>query len=382
MNIVFWQNTVSVHQAPMIKAIAQSQVRVLVVTQGAASTMRKSMGWEDEPDYGLAQLVVAPSEDEVRSIVAAQDRSTHHIFSGLDAYPLLAYARQQVEAEPHGQIVISTEPFDNRGLGRFLRKAKYASRMSRIKHVNTVLLIGALARKQYSGMLPQSIRQLSFGYFVRSSEVLNKAIADIDGVVHVMYVGSLTERKRPDLLLDLLLEIPSQSWRLTLVGDGPLLNKLKSAAEAHPKARVDFLGTLRNSEISSVLTEADVLALPSAFDGWGAVVNESLSVGTPVLVSSAAGSSDLIVDDELGTVFDSHSRQAFADALKSVIRAGRVRAEKRIRIQQWADQAISPEAAAQYLHSILQNPESALEPPWRRTADLSSGPNGLEGNLL
>ena len=49
-----------------------------------------------------------------------------------------------------------------------------------------------------------------------------------------------------------------------------------------------------NTKVRLAIEEADLLVLPSRFDGWGAVVNEALGAGTPVLVSDLCGSSYLV----------------------------------------------------------------------------------------
>ena len=50
------------------------------------------------------------------------------------------------------------------------------------------------------------------------------------------------------------------------------------------------------------MAAADVLVLPSRFDGWGAVVNEALMVGTPVICSDRCGASDVIENGRNGYV--------------------------------------------------------------------------------
>lgn len=46
-------------------------------------------------------------------------------------------------------------------------------------------------------------------------------------------------------------------------------------------------------EIPSILSNQDILILPSIYDGWGAVVNEALQSGLYVISSNQCGAKDL-----------------------------------------------------------------------------------------
>jgi glycosyltransferase involved in cell wall biosynthesis len=56
--------------------------------------------------------------------------------------------------------------------------------------------------------------------------------------------------------------------------------------------------------------------LPSRFDGWGAVVNEALMVGTPVICSNRCGASDVIENGRNGYVFEAGSARALRERLR------------------------------------------------------------------
>jgi len=58
--------------------------------------------------------------------------------------------------------------------------------------------------------------------------------------------------------------------------------------------RISFRGTLPNDRLRSAIAAADCAVLPSRFDGWGMLVNESLAVGTPIICTTACGSASLL----------------------------------------------------------------------------------------
>jgi len=367
-DLALWQNTVSVHQGPLVRELGDLGFRVLVVTQTGTSAARRSMGWSDA-DFGDADVVTAPTPSELREIVSGLGDTTAHVFSGLDTYPLVAAARRLVEARSHGHVFVSTESFDARGAAGLARRLRYVLRSRRLQGVDTVLTIGGQAREQFRPHLPPSVRVSEFGYFVQPRPTDTFPAPDPSGPTHVAFVGELIDLKRPLLLLESLLSLPRSSWRLSVVGDGPLRGHLSDVATRDPAADVTLLGTLPNPAVADVLRSADLLVLPSEYDGWGAVVSEALSVGTPVLVSSAAGSSDLVTLPLAGQVFASRSQSDFVARLSAAVAAGPFPAERRAKLSDWAARTASPAAAAAYLAALLRAPADQVLPPWRVPLD-------------
>jgi glycosyltransferase involved in cell wall biosynthesis len=119
----------------------------------------------------------------------------------------------------------------------------------------------------------------------------------------VLFVGKLTRTKNVDLLLNAF-EIVSRgcpSAALWVVGDGPE----KSALESHPAAanpRVRFFGEVTEPKaINSLYMATDVFALPGT---GGLAINQAMTFGKPIVVSSADGTEeDLVTDGENGLYF-------------------------------------------------------------------------------
>lgn len=143
-----------------------------------------------------------------------------------------------------------------------------------------------------------------------------------EGPVELLYSGALIERKRVDLLLAALGRpaLRQAAWRLTVLGDGPLRDDLESQARALGlEAKVRFLGALPRTQCHTVYTDADVLILPSRFDGWGAVVNEALEHGLAVICSDAVGAGMLVREGQCGAVFPAGSEDELAASLADLI---------------------------------------------------------------
>ena len=140
---------------------------------------------------------------------------------------------------------------------------------------------------------------------------------------HFLYVGRLSAEKGLDDLLQAFSRIYKDypKARLDLVGTGPLAEQLKSSVTALGMGdAISFLGTKTLEEIAVLFFKCTALALPSHSEPWGLVVNESLSYGCPVVVSSACGCvPDLALDGLTGCSFEVGNVDALHKALLAVM---------------------------------------------------------------
>jgi glycosyltransferase involved in cell wall biosynthesis len=373
--LTFWQNIPSIHQAPMIREVTKHWPGLVrVVTESDVPVSRRKQGWCN-PDFGDAQLLVEP-DPLVRSALTRElDKDDCvHLFSGINAYPA-TYRTLRCLAQSQAILGVMVEPGSHIDgwrvpVRRFSHKA-LAWRWRR--RVDIVLATGELGRKWWcdAGFCPSKV--VTFGYFVDAIRGQQSPLAAMEHqemrTFRIIYVGSLTHTKGIDLALQALAEMDPSDWSLDIIGSGPLEEECKQFVSNHGlSANVHWHGNMANSEVISRMAISDLLLLPSRFDGWGAVTNESLCVGTPALVSDACGSRDLIVSNLQGEVFPSLSVEKLKESLCRRIAAGPVEYDKRERIRSWAVNAIGPGAAAQYLIELISSTRSPLlvdvSPPW------------------
>jgi glycosyltransferase involved in cell wall biosynthesis len=105
----------------------------------------------------------------------------------------------------------------------------------------------------------------------------------------VVCAGRLSRQKGQDTLLDawplVLRAVPDAS--LVLVGDGPE----RPALEARAAPRVRFVG--RRRDVPQWLTAADVVAVPSRWEGLATVALEALACGRSIVLTDVPGASEL-----------------------------------------------------------------------------------------
>lgn len=113
----------------------------------------------------------------------------------------------------------------------------------------------------------------------------------------ILFVGRLIDAKRP---LDAVKAFRSldgaENAVLLFVGDGDRMAAIREAAGGDP--RVVCTGWLKNPTIiAQVMAISTAMILPSAHEPWGAVVNEAMAAGSPVISSDQVGAATELIED-------------------------------------------------------------------------------------
>lgn len=111
--------------------------------------------------------------------------------------------------------------------------------------------------------------------------------------INVLFVGFLVDWKAIDIIIDAV-GYCTENVKLTILGDGPLRQKLENYARDKAPNKVEFLGFVPHSEINIHYDKADIFALPSVRECGGAVVLEAMARGLPVVATAWGGPMDYI----------------------------------------------------------------------------------------
>jgi glycosyltransferase involved in cell wall biosynthesis len=150
----------------------------------------------------------------------------------------------------------------------------------------------------------------------------------------VMYCGKLVDWKRPSDVVEAVRNMRRDNVSTVLVGDGVLRESLLRQAGRE----LVITGFVNQSEIPQVLSLADVLVLPSAFEPYGMVVSEAQCLGVPAVVSDACGchGPDSVLQDGVsGFVYPTGDVAALQERLTRILddRALRARMQLAARSQ-------------------------------------------------
>ena len=137
----------------------------------------------------------------------------------------------------------------------------------------------------------------------------------------VLFAGRLAEQKRVDDLLkalDLLQHV--QAGVCTVIaGDGPLRGRLEATAHAYQlDGRVRFLG--HRDDVPRLMAAADILVLPSAYEGLPNVVLEAMRFRKPVVATAAPGTTEVVVNGETGILVPIGDVIVLTRAIRDLVR--------------------------------------------------------------
>jgi glycosyltransferase involved in cell wall biosynthesis len=175
----------------------------------------------------------------------------------------------------------------------------------------------------------------------------------------VLAVGRLSEQKGQDVLLRawpaVLERVPKAE--LLVVGDGPT----RAGLEAQRRPRVRFEGA--RTDVEDWLAAADVVAMPSRWEGLSLVMLEAMASARSVVATDVAGAREALA--EAGAIVPVGETQPLADALAERLsdpaRAAREGAEGRRRVERDFDLAKVTARVAQLYDELLADRRRYLE---------------------
>jgi glycosyltransferase involved in cell wall biosynthesis len=134
----------------------------------------------------------------------------------------------------------------------------------------------------------------------------------------LLFVGGLHHQKGADLLFHALAGLPSETWKrqplLLICGDGSLRSSLHAqAVELGLIDSIRFLGY--RQDVPQWMAAADLLVLPSRWEGCPMVVLEAMASGLPIVATAVGGVPELIEDGVHGRLVPPGNPTALADAI-------------------------------------------------------------------
>lgn len=169
---------------------------------------------------------------------------------------------------------------------------------------------------------------ISMGYDVVDNDAIARAVVVArsgvgdGGPLPFLCVARLIDEKNLSVLIDAFAAFTEQTPKskrvLQIAGYGPNRAALQEQIDRLGLSdRVRLLGKVDYAEMPKLYAGALALILPSRSETWGLVVNEAMAAGLPVLVSTACGcTEDLVEHGCNGYVFDHDDEAVIVDALR------------------------------------------------------------------
>ncbi len=202
----------------------------------------------------------------------------------------------------------------------------------------------------------------------------------------ILYPCRITDQKQPRVFMETLRAVQREqaSFLALVAGDGPDLPAMKRAAvDFGLSGAVKFLGAVSSVRVHELMAAADILFLPSKWEGIALTVYEAMASGMAVVGAAVGGQAELVVPGTGILVAPATLEaevQAYAGHLVALLRdpaalarlkeAGRDRVAREFRIEQMGDRLDALCREACRLHG--EHPRPSIPPGLARSTALEA----------
>lgn len=298
MTLIFFQNCISPHQLPYIQELPSFNIidKVYVIAPRINYEDRESMGWNSSNYLKNEQITfyIYPNKNTIIELLCKKNIIC--LFSGIRAdQDVFTWFKISLQYDVKRYIIteppyVYDKPLWMHYIRFFIQDYKY------INYIDGIFAIGELAMKYYHN-ISNKWKIFPFQYVTKS---IPRSLPCVSGKPQLLFVGSLTPRKNVNIVLEALKG--NQSIDFNIVGNGVKRSLLEQQAiKNHVNA--NFLGSQPMNKIPIIMQQNDILILPSLHDGWGAVVNEAMTLGLYIIISDRCGAKALITNKLKGEVY-------------------------------------------------------------------------------
>jgi glycosyltransferase involved in cell wall biosynthesis len=147
-----------------------------------------------------------------------------------------------------------------------------------------------------AGLARQRIHLVPNGYLAAGKLLERRAARDLLSLPAdtpiIGWVGRLSLEKGADVMIEAL-ALSDQSWRLSIIGDGPQSDVLRARARDLGVAnRISWHGSVADAAL--LLRAFDVFVLSSRTEGTPIILFEAMHAGIPIVATSVGGVPDVI----------------------------------------------------------------------------------------
>lgn len=234
----------------------------------------------------------------------------------------------------------------------------------RFRHKRTYMLCAsAFTAQDVHKYLCFPNRCFKWAYFtaVPSKEDLSSIAHTVnDGPIKIMWCARFLDWKHPELPVQLAVRLKQKGYKfqINMYGSGEQQENTRNLIDKLGVTDcVNLCGNLPNAQILEEMRKHDLFLFTSdRNEGWGAVLNESMSNGCVPVASAAIGSVPyLIKDGENGLTFKSGSLDSLEKAVTDLLDNPTQRKEMAEKAQHTIANVWSPKVAAERFITLAQH---------------------------
>ena len=219
-------------------------------------------------------------------------------------------AEVKIVVETHGDFIETLSLEKNLVLPRLYKKLFYIMAKYSIGKSNIIRAVSSSTEQQVLD-IDSSKSVVRFPAWIDFKDFQNIEPKPLSkDKFNILFIGSVTDRKKPHMIIEAIQRINDKSYHLSIVGPAPNEKYFKELKDLIDKSdlqnQVSLIGPVDRESVKDYYSTSNLMILPSISEGLARVIFESQVAMCPVLVTDAPGMSDIVIDGQTGYVFESN----------------------------------------------------------------------------
>ena len=220
-------------------------------------------------------------------------------------------AEVKIVVETHGDFIETLSLEKNLVLPRLYKKLFYIMAKYSIGKSNIIRAVSSSTEQQVLD-IDSSKSVVRFPAWIDFKDFQNiEPKPPSKDKFNILFIGSVTDRKKPHMIIEAIQRINDKSYNLSIVGPAPNEKYFKELKDLIDKLglqnQVSLIGPVDRESVKDYYSTSNLMILPSISEGLARVIFESQVAMCPVLVTDAPGMSDIVIDGQTGYVFESNN---------------------------------------------------------------------------
>lgn len=190
---------------------------------------------------------------------------------------------------------------------------KIYERMLKYENANCSILCSSAYLPYDLSLLRKKFLTFKWGYFPEFKKVDVDKLISTKKTNSIIWVGRLIKLKHPEYCIFLANKLKriGVDFHLTIIGDGPLRNKLnKSIIKNGLCEFVTLTGAVESALVRDYMDSSEIFIFNSdKHEGWGAVVNEAMNSACAVVSSKSPGSIPFLIEHGKNGLVYTHGKK-------------------------------------------------------------------------
>ncbi len=188
--------------------------------------------------------------------------------------------------------------------------------------------------------------------------------------ISILWVGRLIRLKHPETAVKALNRVREAgiSFNFNIIGDGPVAEELQQLIDSlKMNDCVHMLGARSTNEVREYMRISEIFLFTSnREEGWGAVLNESMSSACAVIANSEIGSVPFLIQDGVnGLVYEKGSIDELTTCLMKLMKSYPLRSQLGEAAYCTISRSWSPRVAARRLLQLINSLQKGEENPFK-----------------